>query len=131
MKTEILLKEIAESGIITEKQISLLKLRSNKESNNLYNLYDNEIECTAEQTKKGLVWLLNKWKTPKGAERKNNPFGYREQNVLEDENAKAYFNGFYDTGNSYATFFVPIYEVVGNGSSFEYIVTGGEIKIIG
>ena len=131
MKTEMLLKEIAESGIITEKQISLLKLRSNKENTNLYNLYDNEIECTAGQTKKGIEWLLNKWKTPKGAERKNNPFGYREQNVLEDENAKAYFNGFYDTGNSYATFFVPIYEIVGNGSSFEYIVEGGEIKIIG
>ena len=52
-----------------------------------------------------LEWLLNKWKTPKGAERKNNPFGYREQNVLEDENAKAYFNGFYDAGNYYVTFF--------------------------
>ena len=131
MKTEILLKEIAEKGVITEKQISLLKLRSNKEQKNLYDLFDEEIQCTTEQTKKVLEWLLNKWKTPKGAERKNNPFGYREQNVLEDENAKAYFNGFYDAGNSYVTFFVPIYEIVGNGSSFEYIVTGGEIKIIG
>ena len=130
MKTEILLKEIAESGIITEKQISLLKLRSNKENTNLYDLYDNEIECTPEQTKKGLEWFLNKWKTPKGAERKNNPFGYREQNVLEDENAKAYFEGFYNVGR-YNTYFTPIYTIVGNGSSFEYIVEGGEIKIIG
>ena len=130
MKTEILLKEIAESGIITEKQISLLKLRSNKENTNLYDLYDNEIECTTQQTKNGLEWLLNKWKTPKGAERKNNPFGYREQNVLKDENAKSYFEGFYNAGK-YNTYLTPIYTIVGNGGSFEYIVEGGEIKIIG
>ena len=130
MKTEILLKEIAESGIMTEKQISLLKLRSNKENTNLYDLYDNEIECTTQQTKNGLEWLLNKWKTPKGAERKNNPFGYREQNVLKDENAKSYFEGFYNAGK-YNTYLTPIYTIVGNGGSFEYIVEGGEIKIIG
>jgi hypothetical protein len=130
MTTEFILKEVAEKGLITEKQISLLKLRSNKEQKNLYDLFDEEIQCTTEQTKKGLEWLLNKWKTPKGAERKNNPFGYREQNVLEDENAKAYFNGFYNAGR-YNVFFIPIYEITGNGTSFEYIVEGGEIKIIG
>ena len=31
-------------------------------------------------------WLIDKWKTPSGTERKNNPFGTLEQEVLSDFN---------------------------------------------
>lgn len=50
---------------------------------------------TPEQTEQGLQFLLNEWKTPRGIERKNNPFGFRETNILENF-SHFVFNGFYD-----------------------------------
>ena len=39
---------------------------------------------TPEQTKKGLNWLSAVRFTATGKERKNNPFGYREETILDD-----------------------------------------------
>lgn len=55
MKTTDLIKSIEEKGII---------------------------EVTGEQSAKGFKWLYNLYKTPIGKERKNNPFGYRENGEL-------------------------------------------------
>lgn len=127
--TEIF-NEVKNTGIITEKQISLIKSRSNKENTDLWNYNLDEIECTKEQTQKGLKWLINLWQTPKGKERLNNPFGYKEIKILKDKNAKAFFDGFYNIGGFYACF-VPIYTIYGNGKSFQYYANGKNIKIIG
>jgi len=126
-----LLFDIKEAGIITEKEISLLKTRSNKAQANLWDYDLGDIECTSDQTQKGLNWLKNLYKSPAGKERKNNPFGYREIEVLEDEKAHFYFNGFYNISMNRNRFFVPIYILCGAGTSFEYYVNSDGIQIIG
>lgn len=49
-------------------------------------------------------------------------------NVLENYKGENFtFRGFYDAGNGYFSFCVPIYEIGG----MEYYVSGGQINIIG
>jgi len=102
----------------------------------LKGLIDEALECSevsldAEQVQKGYDWLLNQWKTPRGMERKNNPFGYREQDAITNFKTITFY-GYYDAGNYYRSFYVPIYYVSGtDGSGFEYYVSGGQISIIG
>jgi hypothetical protein len=130
MKTKELIKKIVRSGVITEKEINLLKRRVNAgEKMDLSPIYDNEIELTAEQNKKGYDFLIKQWKTPKGKERKNNPFGYREQKALETFQ-KIYFDELYNAGNMYIDFYLPLYTVVGENSAFQYYYNG-EVNIIG
>jgi len=132
MKTIDVLKKIESSGLITEGEISLLKLRLNKgEKIDLQVIWDNEIAITAEQANKCFKWLWNEYKNPTGKERLNNPFGYREIDVLEDKNITFYFRGFYDSGSNGFYFHLPIYIVCGGNNSFEYYVSGGKIQIIG
>lgn len=85
---------------------------------------------TAEQTRKGIAWLKDQWKTPRGIERKNNPFGYREQDVIE--NFKEFrLIDFYPL-NMVGTYFGPVYEVRSkNGNHFDYVGVAGPVKIIG
>ena len=72
MKTEDILKEVEQTGIITEKQILLLKNRMNSgEKIDCSWIWDNTPELTPEQNKKGIEFLLNFWKTQNGKERKN------------------------------------------------------------
>jgi hypothetical protein len=148
--TKDLLAEIKKAGSITEAQMNLLKRRANESSEAQMNLLkrranenkedwklirdfnwtDEEILITGAYEQKGYKWLLNQYKTPTGKERQNNPFGYREQLALETmENM--YFLGFYDAGNLWRTFYVPIYQVCGENQCFDYYVSGGKIEIIG
>lgn len=107
-----------------------------KELNRLIWNRSNPIKITPEQAEKGIAWLRNQWKTPRGIERKNNPFGYREEDVIE--NFKRFeFVEFYDDANYYMIekglhSYYPIYRCIAkDGSSFEYYVSGGEVNIIG
>ena len=131
MKTLDVLKEIEKTNSITEKQINLLKNRANKgEDIDFQYIWDNTPTLTSEQNNKGLKFLLNQWKTPKGKERINNPFGYREQEALE---TFEYFElaGFYDDFRyGQRKFLIPLYNVIGKDSSFQYYYNG-EINIIG
>lgn len=130
-KTEDFLKEIKKSGLITESQMKTLLLRKNKgEKFDEGIFWDGEIFLTKEQAKKGLDWLMNKYKTPTGKERSNNPFGYREQLALEQAE-KIRLVGFHDAGNFFHSFYVPLYEVYGTTQYFQYYVSGGKINIVG
>ena len=107
----------------------MLKRRANN-GEDIAEFYDidRDIEVTPEQSAKGFAWLWNLYKTPSGKERKNNPFGYREMGILENYKGENFtFQGFYDAGNGYCHFNVPIYEIGG----MEYYVSGGQINIIG
>lgn len=53
MKTEMILKEIAAKGEITERQISLLKCRSNKVQKDLYDYANEDVRVSADQGAKG------------------------------------------------------------------------------
>lgn len=130
-----LIKDIIERGVITEKEINLIKRRLN---HNVYKWEDIEdltdLKITPEQTEKGLSWLKNKWKTPTGLERKNNPFGYREEKAIETfkefrlssfTNRNTYYQAEIGINN-----WIPVYDVIGKESDFQYILTG-EVEIIG
>ena len=128
--TEQVLKEVAEAQQITEADILLIKNRKNngKEVDESI-FWDGDIEVTPKQGEKGINFLRNQYVTPKGKTRKNNPFGYREIEVL---NSYKYFtfDGFYDAGNGYRSYYLPIYTCCGTEGCFQYYYNG-EINIIG
>lgn len=130
---------------ITEQQINLIGRRLNagsplnkngKEMPDLEILYtyaqEDGLKVSAEQSQKGFDWLMNLYKTPAGKERKNNPYGYREQEALDSGLKQFTYDGHIDAGNYGNSWYAPIYTFIGNnGASFQYYVAGGEIKIIG
>jgi len=129
-------KNMMETNTITEKEINLIKLRMNNDKVDEFTqeaidfIWDNSPQLTSDQNKKGIDYLRNLWKSPTGKERANNPFGYREEEALE---TFEYFElrGFYDAGNRYRKFYVPLYTCVGAETSFEYYISGGGINIVG
>lgn len=110
---ESIFVEIKETGIITEKQISLLKRRSNAGQKDIfdYDLLDSmPVRMTSEQGEKGLAWLKRFIK--------KDIYGYRELEILETAKPEDFeFRGFYNAGNAYSRHYVPIYELNG----MEYI----------
>lgn len=81
LETSQIIENVLANGVITEREVLLLKKRANNGDNEAANFYpgcDTEIEVTPEQSAKGYKWLMNLYKTPTGKERKNNPCGYRE-----------------------------------------------------
>ena len=131
MKTLDILNEIKESNVITEQQINLLKRRMNNgEEVDINFIWDGEILVTNSQKQKGLDWLINQWKTPTGKERINNPFGYREIEILK-YCTEIQFKGFYDNGNRQFKNLIPLYCVHSYTDSFEYYVNHKGIQIVG
>lgn len=134
MKTSEILTAVVTAGVITEQQINILKRRANAGENIEFPqaVYDGNIQVTEDQARKGFDWLYDQWKTPNGKERKNNPFGYREQKVLDGPEIDTFsFNGFHNTARyGQSPFYVPVYTASANGSSFQYYVCQG-IQIIG
>ena len=98
---------------------------TDEEGESLGFLFENQApySITSEQTTKGLDWLFNLRFTARGKERKNNPFGYREQSILDDFD-RFELAGLYDYSDGYNGFhnFKPMYRVIASdGESFEYI----------
>ena len=128
MKTKELIEKIEKTKSISEKEIMLLRRRMN-EGEQICVCFDDLIKITdKEQETKGLNWLNNLRKTPAGKERKNNPFGTREEEALNN------FSHFGFDGFLYncPEFYLPIYSVYGkSGEYFQYYVAGGKINING
>ena len=131
---------------LSEKELNALKNWLNNKASGternevLENLYSTSstmgaIAITSDQVAKGKKYLYNLGFTPKGAKRKNSPFRYWNDKAIENFVLKIKdigVVGFYDAGNIFSTFYVPIYQVEGkDGKTMEYIVAGGEINIIG
>ena len=127
-------KTIILDDAFTESSISSFRSLMNGRKNT--NLTDEERESldylfgenapysiTPAQTTKGFDWLFNLRFTARGKERKNNPFGYREQSILDDFD-RFELSGLYDDSDGYNGFhnFKPIYKVIASdGGYFEYI----------
>ena len=112
--------------MITEQEINLLKRRANTGDKDAANFWPC-VDCTQEQSAKGFAWLKNLYKTPAGKERKNNPFGYREMDIIDNYAGDNFtFRGFYDAGRYGFHNYVPVYELAG----MEYYNYGG-IQIVG
>lgn len=126
--------EILKKNLLTENEIRLICKRANNEKTRKdtlesLNQEEGKWRITLKQEQKGLNWLINEWRTPKGKERRSNPFGYREQKII---NGFCYFtfDGLYNAGEYGFSWYVPIYSPHCEDSSFQYIVKGGKIDII-
>lgn len=122
---KIMTNKVLWKDTLTEQEIKLLLRRKNAgESISL----EKEYKLEPDQFVKGMRWLNNLRRTPNGKDRKNNPFGYREEKVL-DSLTKIRLTDFY---SERGTFYVPVYTAYSvNSGSFQYYVMGGIINIIG
>ena len=80
-------KDIITKTVLSEREVNLLKRRLNDgkiENAIIFDDFQRSFKIDEAHTEKGLNWLKNQWKTPTGAERKNNPFGYREEEVIDN-----------------------------------------------
>lgn len=123
--SEKIIAAAEERGWINENEILLLKRRRNRGERIQI---ENPIPVSYDQAQKGFAWLWDKYRTPRGAERKNNPFTNPEEKALEwakMHGARFTFNGFYGTGNNWHE---PIYELITPICDIQYIVTLGQIQ---
>lgn len=135
IKPKTKIPDFVKNKVITEQQLNLLKRRLNddkiKQKDIFGENFDKIFLLTPEQTKKGLDFLENQRRTPTGAERKNNPFGAREEAVLDNFD-RFEVNQFFDAGNQFVKSNVPQFTVVAkDGSTFEYHFSRGKVNIIG
>lgn len=116
-----------ERGWINENEILLLKRRRNRGERIQI---ENPIPVSYDQAQKGFAWLWDKYRTPRGAERKNTPFSNPEEKALEwakMHGARFTFNGFCITGNNW---YEPIYELITPICDIRYIVSLGQIQMV-
>ena len=118
-------------GFMTEKDMQLLKNRSNWEQKDLYNYNLGRdgygIKIDAEWALKGLNWLRSLLKK-NGEPKAGQSLEYREIEIIRSLKPEDFsFKGFYDAGNGWHRCFVPLYDAGG----MEYYVWGGQIQVVG
>lgn len=122
-------EQIKTRGYMEEREMLLLKSRSNKAQKDLF-LYDefNEyIPLSEEWAEKGLKWLKSLLKK-NGEPKAGQNLGYREIEIIKNATASDFtFVCFYDNGNGWYRNYVPVYNVAG----MEYYVSGGFIQVVG
>ena len=131
MKTtnNTIFENIHERGYMTEKEMLLLKKRSNAAQHDLFNYdaFSEYIPLSEEWAKNGIQWLKSLLKK-NGEPKAGQNLGYREIEIIKNATAEDFtFVCFYDAGNGWYRNFVPVYNVAG----MEYFVSGGNIKVIG
>jgi len=98
----------------------------------IFNLWnDKELDLSGDQTKKGYSFLMKQWKTDSGKERKNNPFGYREQAILENFRDFTLKSLYDNSKYGQSPYYLPLYSCNSkDGNSFEYYYDG-KVHIVG
>ena len=122
-------ENIRERGYMTEKEMLLLKSRSNKAQKDLfrYDEFYGYISLSEEFANKGLKWLKSLLKK-NGEPKAGQNLGDRELEIIKNATASDItFVCFYDNGNGWYRNFVPIYNVAG----MEYYVSSGFIQVVG
>lgn len=132
MKTinnDTICEQIKTRGYMTEKEMFLLKSRSNKAQKDLF-LYDEFSEyvpLSEDWANKGLQWLKSLLKK-NGEPKAGQNLGYREIEIIKTATASDFsFVCFYDNGNGWYRNYVPVYNVAG----MEYRVEAGRIVVTG
>ncbi len=133
---KLFLEDVKKRGSITEREMLLIKRRLNDGTYKWEDVQDlQNLKITSEQTQKGLSWLKNQGWTPKGVERKNNPFGHREEEAINSFK-EFRLNSFTNDNTAFQqehgiNNWIPVYDVIGTKGNFQYILKGGEVSIIG
>ena len=131
MKTtnNAIFENIHERGYMTEKEMLLLKSRSNKAQKDLfqYDEFSEYIPLSEEWANKGIKWLKSLLKK-NGEPKAGQNLGYREIEIIKNATAEDFtFVCFYDNGRGWYRNFVPVYNVAG----MEYSIEGGRIVVTG
>ena len=122
-------ENIHERGYMEEREMLLLKSRSNKAQKDLfqYDEFSEYVPLSEEWANKGLQWLKSLLKK-NGQPKAGQNLGYREIEIIKNATTKDFsFVCFHDTGNKFYYNYVPVYNVAG----MDYFVSGGNIKVIG
>ena len=131
---EMIFEDVRANGFMTEKDMKLLKNRSNKEGKDFfdYDLMESlssgyGIPIDEEWANKGIVWLKSLLKK-NGEPKSGQSLGYREIDIIQTANPSDFtFRGFYDAGRYGFRNFLPLYGIAG----MEYYVSCGKIQVIG
>lgn len=132
MKTinnDTICEQIKTRGYMQEKEMLLLKSRSNKAQKDLfqYDEFSDYIPLSEEWANKGLQWLKSLLKK-NGEPKAGQNLGDREIEIIKTATASDFtFVCFYDAGNGWFRNFVPVYNVAG----MEYRVEAGRIVVVG
>ena len=131
MKTtnNTIFENIHERGYMTEREMLLLKSRSNKAQKDLfqYDEFSEYIPLSEEWAKKGIQWLKSLLKK-NGEPKAGQNLGYREIEIIKTATASDFsFVCFYDAGNGWYRNYIPVYNVAG----MEYRVEAGRIVVTG
>lgn len=106
---EQIFSDIRETGLITVKDLQLLKNRSNRAGKDQFDysiINSIEVYITEEQGEKGLKWLKKFIK--------KDVYGYREIYILKRAKSGDFrFKGFYNEGTFNSPKFLPIYYLCG------------------
>ena len=130
MKTtnSTIFENIHERGYMTEKEMLLLKSRSNKAQKDLfqYDEFSEYIPLSEEWANKGINWLKSLIKK-NGEPKAGQNLGFREIEIIKTATASDFtFVCFYDAGN-WNRYYIPVYNVAG----MEYRVEAGRIVVTG
>lgn len=126
-------KKISENDLNALRSFLNNKNPTSEEKSKIFDLIYNGgdyIELDKQHQQKGIDWLVKQYKTPKGKLKENSPFGTREVFILENVR-EIRLRDLYDAGNMFSKFYIPLYEVCGGESCFEYHTAGGKINITG
>ena len=131
---EMIFEDVRTNGVMTEKDMKLLKSRSNKEGKDFfdYDLMESlssgyGIPIDEEWANKGIKWLKSLLKK-NGEPKSGQSLGYREIDIIQNANPSDFtFRGFYDAGRYGFRYYIPLYGIAG----MEYYVSCGKIQVIG
>ena len=122
-------ENIHERGYMTEREMLLLKSRSNKAKKDLfqYDEFSEYIPLSEDWANKGIKWLKSLLKK-NGEHKAGQNLGYREIEIIKNATPEDFtFVCFHDTGNRFYYNYLPVYNVAG----MDYYVSGGKINVIG
>lgn len=123
--SEKIIAAAEERGYINENEIAILKRRRNRGERIQI---ESPIPVSYEQAQKGFAWLWDKYRTPRGAERKNNPFSNPEMKALEWAKMHGARFSLYDFYNAGPNWYEPIYRLITPKYDILYYVYGGEFQ---
>lgn len=131
MKTlnDKIFENIHKRGYMEEREMLLLKSRSNKAQKDLfqYDEFNEYIPLSEEWAEKGLKWLKSLLKK-NGEPKAGQNLGEREIEIIKTATASDFtFVCFYDAGNGWFRNYIPVYNVAG----MEYRVEAGRIVVTG
>ena len=122
-------EQIKTRGYMTEREMLLLKSRSNKAQKDLfsYDEFSEYIPLSEEWANKGLQWLKSLIKK-NGEPKAGQNLGFREIEIIKSATPEDFsFVCFYDAGNGWYRNYLPVYNVAG----MEYRAEAGRIVVTG